>query len=61
MSLAFWYWLFMAVWLIFGAMLDYRARATFGQWWWGRPILFFILFLIIGLKLFSDPITTLVK
>ena len=61
MTKAFWYWLLMAIWLIFGIMWDYRVRATYGVWWWGRMLLFFLLFLLIGLTLFSDPLGTLVR
>jgi hypothetical protein len=53
MTLAFWYWLFMVLWLIFGAWMAMPPRSDVG-WRWG--LIPFILFVIIGLKLFGSPI-----
>lgn len=61
MTLAFWYWLLIAVWLFWGLALEYRVRATYGRWWWGRPVFLLLLFIILGLRLFPDPFSTLVK
>ena len=61
MTKAFWFWLFMAAWVIWGARMDYANRAAYGWWWWSRGLLAFLLFLIIGLELFRDPLGTLVK
>jgi len=61
MTLAFWYWLFFVVAIVWGGVLDYRGRTTYGKWWWGRSLWLFLMLLIIGLKLFPDPLGTLVK
>lgn len=66
MTIAFWYWLLMVVWLIWGIALGVRSRPTsppYGAYAWatGWTLLLFVLFLLIGLKLFPDPLGTLVK
>ena len=57
MSAEVWYWLFMALWLFFGA---YSNRAAFSGPGWVGPVggfgVQFILFLIIGFRLFGSPI-----
>ena len=59
MTLDVWYWLFMAVWLFFGFYTNRAAFAAPGGGWVG-PIggigVQFILFLIIGLRIFGSPI-----
>lgn len=60
MTLAFWYWLLLVVFVFWYGGTDYRVRATYGRWWWGRSLVLVILLIIIGFKLFKDPLGTLV-
>jgi hypothetical protein len=54
MTLAFWFWLFMALWVVFGI---WRARADVAPYFFaGSHILVFILFLILGWGQFGSPI-----
>lgn len=63
MSINFWYWLILLLWVIFGGVAGYRRRAEFGPYYWGAGwgVVLFLLLLIIGLKIFPDPFGTLVK
>jgi len=61
MTKDFWYWLFFVVALFWNGAWDYRGRAAYGNWWWGRSLWLFLMLLIIGLALFKDPLGTLVK
>ena len=65
MKIAFWFWLIMAVWLIWGGVLGYRGRpaaAPFGPFYWGAgwSLVLFILIAILGCQVFPDPFSTLV-
>ncbi len=56
MSLAFIYWFFMLLWLIFGVWWGYTGTADrVGRV--GGIFIPFVLFIIIGLKLFGFPIS----
>ena len=54
MTLTIWYWLFMALWLIFSGWRNFSTPTN--PYPWGGTLLEFILFLIIGFKLFGSPI-----
>jgi len=51
MTLDVWYWLFMALWLFFGL---WRNRTE--PYLLGGHVLSFILFLLIGLRIFGSPV-----
>jgi hypothetical protein len=63
MTLAFWFWLLMVLWVIFGGRVVYTNRAALAPLYWGIGWNFFLflLLLIIGFALFPDPFGTLVK
>ena len=48
------YWLLMILWFIFSAGNIFRPAPYF---LWGGNLLMFILFLLIGLRIFGSPIT----
>ena len=54
MTLQIWFWLFMALWLFFGIWRE-RANPNYPQWVGGLAVEF-ILFLIVGWKLFGSPV-----
>lgn len=59
MTLEVWYWLCMALYLLVGGFGYWRAPADPGPRVWYGPAglgIQFILFLIIGLKLFGSPV-----
>jgi hypothetical protein len=62
MSLAFWFWLFMVLWFVFGAILRYRVPVVDQPYyyWFGGHLLEFFLLAIIGWKVFGSPFDTLV-
>ncbi len=60
MTLAFWYWLIMLIWLLFGFWRYYEPAQPFYRNWGGH-LLQFLLFGIAGWKLFGNPFDTLVK
>ncbi len=54
MTLEVWYWLFMAFWLIFGV---WRARSEAQPYpYFGGHFIGFMLFLLLGWKVFGSPI-----
>lgn len=53
MPLSVLYWILMLLWLVFGAWRAFPPRSDTG-WMWG--IIPFLLFILIGLKLFGSPI-----
>lgn len=63
MTIAFWYWLIMACWFVYGFILGYRRRAEGTPLYWGAGwnFVLFILLVIIGWQIFPDPFSTLVK
>lgn len=55
MPLGVWFWLVMAIWLIFGCWREFEpARPLAAR---GFGVMTFILFAIIGLKIFGSPLT----
>jgi hypothetical protein len=65
MSIAFWYWLIMAIWtlwIIFAGVKGRPAAPPYGTFYWGFgwTVLLWLLFVLIGLKDFPDPFGTLV-
>lgn len=55
MSIGIWYWIFLAVALVFG--LWPAPEGPGGRWFrWGAPLLWFILFVILGIAEFGGPI-----
>jgi hypothetical protein len=66
MTIGLWFWLLMLGWLIWGGIVGFRHRpaaAPFGPFYWGVgwSLLLFVLLLLIGCKIFGDPLSTLVK
>jgi hypothetical protein len=63
MTLAFWYWLLMAIWLLFGGKIVYSKRADLAPFYVGVGFSFFLflLLVILGVKVFPDPFGTLVR
>ena len=64
MTLAFWYWFILILSLLFGGFGWYRTASGFSGVFWrgfGWNILLFLLFVVIGLKLFGGPFDALVK
>jgi hypothetical protein len=63
MTLAFWFWLFMAIWLVFGGRIAYAKRADLAPFYWGFGFSFFLflILVILGCKVFPDPFGTLVR
>jgi len=57
----FWYWLIIAIWVLFGFISYHRDPARRVWWFWGGDLILLLLFIIIGLAVFSDPLSTLVK
>jgi len=56
MTLSFLYWFLMLCWVLFSGLWGYRTDVG-GRWSvWGSGLLIFLLFLLIGLKLFGQPI-----
>jgi len=55
MTLQFWYWLFMALWLVFGVWSAWPFSASTARPL-GASLLIFILFLILGWQTFGSPI-----
>jgi len=65
MKTAFWFWLLMLLWLVYGVILGYRNRPAnppFGPFYWGTGwnLLLFVLLALIGWHIFPDPFATLV-
>jgi hypothetical protein len=56
MTLSFLYWLLMLLWLLFSGWWGWRTDAAGRSSVWGSGVLLFLLFLILGLKLFGFPI-----
>jgi len=54
MTLSVWYWIIMALCLFWGLWNDYSIAGP--PWRGGRTLIVFLLFLIIGLKIFGSPI-----
>lgn len=63
MALAFWYWLLMAIWFLFGGRIVYTRRTDLTPFYWGIGFSFFLflILVILGCKVFPDPFGTLVK
>ena len=56
MTLGLLYWILMLFWLIFGFWSGYTPGQPFTFRSWGGTLLEFILFLIVGWKIFGSPI-----
>ena len=54
MSLTFVFWFLMLCWILFSCWFGFRTGGD--RLWFGGGVLIFILFLVIGLKLFGFPI-----
>ncbi len=54
MTLEVWFWLLMALWLIFGVWRN-RADANWAAWG-GGLFLEFVLLVLIGLRVFGSPV-----
>lgn len=63
MTPSFWFWLFMAIWFIWGGVMGYRGRAGGSPFYWGVGwnLLLFLILLMVGLIVADDPFKTLVK
>lgn len=57
----FWYWLIVALWILFGYVGYYHHPDRRTWYYWGGDLILLLLFIIIGLTVFSDPFSTLVK
>lgn len=57
----FWYWLIIAIWVLFGFTGYYRQPERRVWYYWGGDLILLLLFVLIGLTLFKDPFSTLVK
>jgi len=56
MTLGLLYWILMLFWLIFGLWNGYAPGQPFTFRSWGGTLLEFILFLIVGWRVFGSPI-----
>jgi hypothetical protein len=56
MPLSILYWILMLLWLVFGLWSGYTPGQAYTYRAWGGSILQFILFAVIGWKLFGPPI-----
>lgn len=56
MTISFIYWFLMLVWVLFSGWWGYRTDAAGRYPVWGSGLLIFLLFLLIGLRIFGDPI-----
>jgi len=56
MTLQSWFWLFMAFWLIFGFWRGYKPDGPYQFDVAGGHLLTFILFAILGWKVFGSPL-----
>ena len=63
MELSFWYWLIIVLWFLGVAVFRYRVPVPGYPYyhWFSGHLAEFILFCIIGLKLFGSPFSALVK
>lgn len=63
MTLAFWFWLIMVIWLIWGGILGWRKITPDGYAYWGLgwSFMLWLILAIIGFEIFSNPFSTLVK
>jgi hypothetical protein len=55
MSFAFIYWFILLCWILFGSYQTWSAPAP-SRWGFGGSLIQFILYVIIGLRLFGFPI-----
>lgn len=55
MSIGLIFWILMLIWLIFG-FVWWRGVVAGPYWGWGNALLPFILFLLLGWKVFGAPI-----
>lgn len=58
MNLGIWYWLLMALWLLFGLIFFWPASYGSVVVWYplGGNLLLFILLLILGIQVFGSPV-----
>ena len=56
MTLDVWYWLLMAIWLLRGLWAEYTPGQPYPLGRAGGYLLMFLLFLLIGLRIFGSPI-----
>lgn len=66
MTVGFWYWLLMVIWLLWGGVFTFRNRpaaAPFGPYYWGiGPYwLLFLLLCFNGWTDYGDPVSVLFK
>lgn len=57
MSLGVWYWIVMALWLLFGWWAEYSPGHPYPWPHAGRHLLNFIVLLILGIQVFGGPVT----
>jgi len=55
MSIGLLFWILMLIWLVFG-FAWYRNGAGWAYGWYGNTLLLFILFLLLGWKVFGQPL-----
>lgn len=55
MSLGLAFWILMLLWLAFGAWQNWNAGSV-GPWGWGGSLLQFLLFVLLGWKVFGAPL-----
>jgi hypothetical protein len=53
MTLAIWYWIFFILGIVLGGFIAYTPG---NRWWFGAPLIYTILFFILGLAVFGSPI-----
>lgn len=56
MVLAVWYWLFMALAVLSGVWLHWPGESRPAYLVWGNSVLFFLLFLVLGIAVFGSPV-----
>jgi hypothetical protein len=54
MPLSIWFWIFMAIWLVFSLIWGYRVPES--RWALGGTALIFVLFVILGMAAFGGPV-----
>jgi len=56
MPLNVWYWILMALWLVLGLYSNYTPGQPYPWVRGGGTLLLFLLFMVLGIKVFGSPI-----
>jgi len=57
MTLSIWFWILMLVWVLFSGWSQYVPGQPYTYRNWGGSLLLFLLFLLLGWKVFGSPVS----